>query len=169
MADKFLSKPGWFFDNFVNPTYQEFLEQPLALHRAACAMVAVYHFWERLYEYYKENNSPHLPQKYRSISGRDKFKDFLISECPDLSLLNVSANAIKHSKTKVPEGNKFFDTGEDFLATGATKPSLEYHSTKATLLDQGELVIEDTGKSVSRVLLTVMTFWEKWLREHPDT
>ena len=81
----------------------------------------------------------------------------------------MSADAIKHSKTNVPENSILFDTGEYFLATEATKPSLEYPSTKATSLDQGKLVIEGTGKSVGEVLLTVMTFWKKWLREHPDT
>lgn len=171
-ASQVLSEPGWYFDTYVVPSYQDYMDDQIAQHKAANAMVAVYHFWERLYEYYAETQSPHLS----GISTKEKFRDFLIQECPDLGLLRVSANAIKHQVVRIPNDSQFARAPQT-TATGVTSNDrLTVSSSSVTLATdssvthrtEDRLIIEGTGRTVVDVLTSVMKFWGKWLREHPD-
>ncbi len=83
-----LSDPQLHFDTYVDPSYRDYMDDKLKRHKAACAIVAVYHFWERLYEYYEENDSPHLS----GITNSGDFKKMLISKYPDLGLLRISTS-----------------------------------------------------------------------------
>ncbi|MCH7935704.1 MAG: hypothetical protein IH994_01265 [Proteobacteria bacterium] len=168
-AKKLLSEPQWYFDTYVDPSYQDYMGDQLAQHKAANAMVAVFHFWERLYEYYAENESPHLS----GIGNKEKFRDFLIEECPDLGVLRISANAIKHQVVNVPNGSQFTAvpqatvtgvTSNDRLTASSSSVTLATDSS-VTHRTEERLIIEGTGRTVVDVLTSVMNFWIKWLSE----
>ena len=140
-----LSDPQWYFDTYVDPSYRDYMGDKLERHKGASAIVAVYHFWERLYKYYEENDSPHLS----GITNSGEFKKMLISKYPDLGLLRVGTNAIKHQKVKVPSGSTQFPS----LVSRAV-----LSTSSITLVEEDSLVIDGTGgRTVAEVLTSVTT------------
>lgn len=148
-----LSDPQWWFNEIVVPNYQDFVDNPLCQRRAFNALVTTFHMWERLYWYYREIGSPHLGSR-----SKGTFLAYLKSksQCPDLEVLEDAANSVKHSLRPVPPVPFL----PQFMATGQA----------AQVSRDGEevLVIEPTGREVRDLLDTVMQFWTKWLRDHPD-
>lgn len=144
-----LSKPQWWFDEIVTPNYMDFLANPLSERHAFNAFVTTYHMGERLYWYYLETGSRHL-------GGRSE-GDFLRylrsrSQCPDLEELRNAANPAKHSYLRAEAPS--FRTA--YTASGQAQVSVA-----------GPLVLP-SGREVKDLLASVMMFWTKWLRDHPD-
>ncbi|MBC8270285.1 MAG: hypothetical protein H8E36_16215 [Rhodospirillaceae bacterium] len=168
-----LSDPNWYFETYVAPPYRDYMDDKLKRHKAACAIVAVHHFWERLYEYYKKADSPYLCGAKRPKA----FQKLLITKCPDLELLRIGANAIKHQVVDVPNDSKVFDSPQE-TATGYTSQdpikisssSVTHLTNSPARIKKERLVIDGTdGRTVAEVLTSVMNFWNKWLREHPES
>ncbi len=141
-----LSSPLWWFEEIVEPNYQEFLQNRLSRRHAINAASTTYHFFERLYHYYSQEG------RTSDLLGSTRLSDFrdaLISKCPDLGLLREVANATKHHLIERKSSSKVM------TATGMT------HVTET------DLVVGDTGRQFSDVIGNVMRFWREWLDQHP--
>ena len=136
-----LSNPHWYFGEYVEPAVRDFLDDPLTRHKAVAAMSAAHHFWERLEKYYRQEE---LTQYLYGQKGGN-FQSYLERICPDLTLLRYAAEAVKHQRGR-----------ERFTATGST------------MVTEGGLVIDPSGRTVVDVLNSVMSFWRQWLIDHPN-
>ena len=148
-----LSKPQWWFDEIVVPNYRDFLGNALSQRHAFNAFVTTYHMWERLYWYYRETGSPHL-----GAQSEEQFLKHLSSssQCPDLEELRNAANPVKHSYLRAKaKAFPFYRT--EYTSTGQTQVPVV-----------GGSLILPSGREVNDLLGTVMQFWTKWLRDHPD-
>ena len=138
-----LSTPQWWFNDTVLPNYNEYMSDPLCRRKAVNALVTTYHFWERLYEYYNDTDSPHLS----GMSKKD-FRKHLIGLCPDIELAGIGANAVKHQLIMRAGG-------------------LEFTATGVTTRTDAALIIQNSGeRTVEDLLRHVMSLWTGWLQAH---
>ncbi len=141
-----LSTPEWWFKKIVAPNYEEYRSAPLCQRKAVNALGTTYHFWERLYEYYDGIGSPHL-----SGMSRKEFRKHLIDLCPDIELVGIGANAVKHQLI-IRAG------GVEHTATGVM-----------TSTDEALIIQHSGDRTVEDVLRRVMSFWTDWLQAHPSS
>lgn len=163
-----LSTPRWYFDTFVLPPYTDFLADRLSRHKAASAINATYHFWERLYKYYKNNK----PEYLYGTNGKSNFYSYLLSRCPNLNNINRCSRALKHQEITV-ETQLFTATGVVSYPTTVSAAAIFPHgmtvsSSDVTVPGGHELKVsflENT--TVATLVGSVIDFWQAWLEDHP--
>src|SRR5437660_519105 len=91
--------PQQYLAEVVEPNYDEFRASP-SLRRAINAATTTYHFYERLYWYFKEHN----PGQLGGTRTEYEFRDYLIALHPDLRLLWDMADSVKHQRLRERKG-----------------------------------------------------------------
>jgi hypothetical protein len=130
-----------YFDQVVDPNYQDFLAEAMSFRRAINAAVTMYHFYERIYWYRKDNSPERLPGN----GSVDDFRQSLVQQCEDLDLLWDVADSMKHQFLTRPK------------AQGRAR--VVFAATDTHLSQEYEMLVGDTGRTVENLLSTVRQFW----------
>jgi hypothetical protein len=142
--------PGEWFSKIVEPNYQAFQANPDSERHAFNAILAVHHFWDRVYQYWERIDRSRL-------LGSATHADFLLvlikRHGVEIEILNDVANALKHHfLTRRSLGR---DPSQMWTATAT---DAIYQPPAAG----GELQIANTGRSVSDVLGRAIAYCRLW-------
>jgi hypothetical protein len=142
-----LMTPKEWFEQIVEPNYREYMQQPDDERRAFNAILAIHHFWDRVYQYWHRTD----PTKLLGASDQASFLRCLIAKYgEDVEILNDVANALKHHfLTKKSLGR---DPSQLWVTTATGSFQTIY----------GELEIGATGRSVKDVLSNAVVYCRLW-------
>ena len=152
-----------FFEETVEPSFQDWRDEPLAEHRAR----ALFGFANDM----AEGMFIHLElEKIYGVRGMAQYRDTLTEKCPDFGLLRDIADGTKHFK--LDRGNRKI-SGEEQTGRGAltwAKGGDKWEDADYTWEEAGDLLLATTDSGKQRSLISiannVMSMWERLLTEN---
>jgi hypothetical protein len=157
-----MNTPREFFEKTVEPSYQDWRNEPLVEHRARALFGFANDMAERMFHHLA------LEKVYRD-RGPAQYRDALAEECPDFGLLRDIADGTKHvrltrASRKISNAEQ---TGRGALIWGKTGDKFE--DAAYTFEESGDLLITTTDSGEQRSLISiannVMSMWKRLLNE----
>lgn len=139
--------PKEWFEATVHPVFQDYVSGPTLEYKADAALCVIAHFDETVFAYLKHCDPKWLP------GGKSKyeFRKVLDKKCPALKILRDSADARKHGE----------------LDRNTENRSLRF-ATDVSQDDGGVWMIRgNINRPLLEVLQCAVSFWERWIKEHP--
>jgi hypothetical protein len=137
-----LIKPSENFCEEIEPALAEYLKDPRCKRLANNLARAVDHHLTWTYEYYTEVN----PTRLAGSSNEKEFRRQLISQCPELRMMNDLSDAAHHR----------------FLTRRSDPPRITSASTAAYSVEAGELYVTDYKAPFGPAALKSVDFWRRW-------
>ena len=137
-----LIKPSENFREEIEPALAVYLNDPLSKRLANNLARAVDHHLTWTFEYYKDVD----PSRLSGSSNEKEFRRQLISQCPELRIMNDLSDAAHHR----------------FLRRPNDPPRATVASTAAYSTEAGELYVTDHKAPFFRAAVKAVDFWRGW-------
>jgi hypothetical protein len=148
-----LITPAEWFEQIVEPNYRCFEAQPDNERHAFNAILAVHHFWDRVYQYWERTDR----SKLLGASTHSDFLVLLIKQHGDeIEILNDVANALKHHFLTRRS------LGRDPSQLWATTATGSFYRPTPSSHIATELEIANTGRTVKDVLAKGIAYCLVW-------
>jgi hypothetical protein len=135
-------KPSENFREEVEPALAEYLKNPRSKRLANNLARAVDHQLTWTFEYYKTVD----PTRLSGSSNEKEFRRNLISQCPELRMMNDLSDAAHHRVLTWPNN----------------PPRVTVASTAAYSIEAGELYVTDYKAPFRPAALNSVDFWRRW-------
>jgi hypothetical protein len=154
-----MHSPRQFFDAFVKRSYEEWLQAPVDLLRASCAVHQANVMAERMWHFYEKTD----PARVRHATSKTGYRKALVRQCADFKFIWDADNDFKHVKlARMPR--RAAVPGPEGL-DGILRP-IAVDGTLGPEVEPGPIVIVfEDGKRVplSSALKNVIQMWEREL------
>jgi|SRR6516164_3081181 hypothetical protein len=137
-----LTKPSELFQQKIEPAFADYARDSLSERRANDLARALDHHADWTFEYYKQID----PSRLEGATDVKKFRRNLISQCPDLAIMNDLSDADHH---------RFLDRPND-------PPRVVAISTAAYSVQAGVLNVAPSQAPFMPAAIKAVEFWRQW-------
>jgi hypothetical protein len=137
-----LIKPSEVFRRKIEPAFNDYTKNPLSERLANILAMAIDHQSDWTFEYYKNVD----PSRLSGSSSVKAFREQLISQCPQLQVMNELADADHHR----------------FLTRPSNPPRVVDTSTAAYSVQAGELCVPKYQATFLSEATKAIDFWRVW-------
>lgn len=149
-----------FFETMVLPAYRDFLDDPLAQHKAKASVIYLNDLAERVFHYLG------MDAQFPGRLGPGNYRSFLAEQCPDIGLIRDIADGQRHYR--IERSNRRVSSAEQSNIRSLTLDEVEDFDAIMDFDDIKEIMVElDNGafRSLRGIVTNSIEYWTSELKK----